>query len=211
MKIIDLTHLIQEDMPVFPGTEKPILNPACTLEKDGFREKLLTMYSHTGTHMDAPSHMLQASNLDDFDIGKFIGPIAIIDADQYEISLESVKKHALAIEAADFVLLRTAWDKKWHTCEYFSAFPAISEAAAIYLSQFNLKGYGVDAISVDHMENQDFSVHHILLQKDMVLIENLKNLDQLESGDILSVLPLKIKEADGSPIRAVAIKKTLLV
>ena len=57
MKIIDLTHTISEDMPVYPGTEPPVLKPANTYEKDGFRETLLSLYSHTGTHVDPPAHL----------------------------------------------------------------------------------------------------------------------------------------------------------
>ena len=58
MKMLDLTHCITPEMPVYPGTEPPRLTAACTMEKDGFRETLLQMYSHTGTHMDAPSHFV---------------------------------------------------------------------------------------------------------------------------------------------------------
>ena len=55
MKVIDLTHTIREDMPVYPGTETPELSPASSYEKDGFKETRLHMYSHTGTHMDPPA------------------------------------------------------------------------------------------------------------------------------------------------------------
>lgn len=206
MKIIDLTHYIEEKMPVFPGTEKPILLNACTLEKDGFREKKISMYSHTGTHMDAPAHMLNRRRLDDFEVEKYIGRLVVIEADQYEVSLETIKAYEEDIKRSDFVLLKTDWDVKWGTDAYFNNFPALSKAGAEYLSRFDLKGYGVDAISVDHMENSDFTIHHILLKKDFVLIENLRNLGSLETGDILSVLPLKIKDGDGSPIRAVAMR-----
>ena len=54
MKVIDLTHVIAADMPVYPGTEPPRLESANTYEANGFKETLLTMYSHTGTHMDPP-------------------------------------------------------------------------------------------------------------------------------------------------------------
>ncbi len=57
MKIIDLTHKISPDMPVYPGTEGPIFAPANSYEKDGFKETLLTMFTHTGTHMDPPKHL----------------------------------------------------------------------------------------------------------------------------------------------------------
>lgn len=58
MKVIDLTHTISETMPVYPGTEQPRLTPANSYEKDGFKETLLSMYSHTGTHVDPPAHLL---------------------------------------------------------------------------------------------------------------------------------------------------------
>jgi arylformamidase len=58
MKIIDLTHLLNSDITVYPGTEKPVFVQANTVEKDGFAEQKMTMYTHTGTHIDAPFHML---------------------------------------------------------------------------------------------------------------------------------------------------------
>lgn len=57
MKVIDLTHTIKENMPVYPGTDTPKLMPANTYEKDGFKETLMQMYTHTGTHMDPPAHL----------------------------------------------------------------------------------------------------------------------------------------------------------
>ena len=67
MTVIDLTHTIKNDMPVYPGTEQPQLTTACTIEEAGYRETLLHMYSHTGTHMDAPAHMItDGQTLDDF-------------------------------------------------------------------------------------------------------------------------------------------------
>ncbi len=207
MRIIDLTHLLEEDMPVFPGTEKPILLPALTMEKDGFREKLLTMFSHTGTHMDAPSHMIpDGKNLDDFEVHHFVGEGIVINCLEVErdITLDHLKKYDLS--DADFVLLRTGWDEKWGTESYFTGFPALTEQAADYLASLHLKGLGVDCISVDLMENDKFTVHKILLKENMVMIENLCNLNKLDGVFTLQALPLKIKEADGSPIRAIAIK-----
>ena len=80
MKMLDLTHCITPEMPVYPGTEPPRLTAACTMEKDGFRETLLEMYSHTGTHMDAPAHMLpNGRTLDDFPAETFAGRGFVLD------------------------------------------------------------------------------------------------------------------------------------
>ena len=57
MRVIDLTHTIKADMPVYPGTGTPKLEPANTYEENGFRETLVSFYSHTGTHMDPPAHL----------------------------------------------------------------------------------------------------------------------------------------------------------
>ena len=74
MKVIDLTHTIREDMPVYPGTETPGLSPASSYEKDGFKETLLHMYSHTGTHMDPPAHLYEGrTTLDQFPADQFVG------------------------------------------------------------------------------------------------------------------------------------------
>ena len=75
MTVIDLTHTIREDMPVYPGTEQPRLTTACTVSQCGYRETLLHMYSHTGTHMDAPAHMIDgALTLDGLRRGPLRGP-----------------------------------------------------------------------------------------------------------------------------------------
>ena len=80
IKIIDLTHDIKENMPVFPGTEQPFLKQANTIKKDGFKETLITMVSHTGTHIDAPAHMLlKGLHLDELPIEHFIGKALKID------------------------------------------------------------------------------------------------------------------------------------
>ena len=80
MKVIDLTHVISEEMPVYPGTEKPKLQQANTYEKDGFKETLLTMYSHTGTHMDPPNHLFaDRTTLDAFPVSQFVGRALVID------------------------------------------------------------------------------------------------------------------------------------
>ena len=80
MKVIDRTHTIREDMPVYPGTETPELSLASSYEKDGFKETLLHMYSHTGTHMDPPAHLYEGrTTLDQFPADQFVGQALVID------------------------------------------------------------------------------------------------------------------------------------
>lgn len=210
MKIIDLTHTMHGDMPVFPGTEKPIFLPANTIEKDGFKETKFSMYSHTGTHIDAPSHMLEGSNfLDELDISHFIGRAAILDFSNIknkEITKEDLLKYEKRLKDLDFVLLMTGWSKYWNSDKYFEDFPFLSEEAVDWLIGFNIKGIGIDAISIDDMKTTTFSIHYKLFENNMIVIENLTNLESInnEESFIFSCLPLKYENADGSPVRAVA-------
>ena len=88
MKVIDLTHTIQEEMPVFPGTEPPALMQAASCEEDGFREILLKLTTHTGTHMDSPAHIFpDGITLDQFPADQFMGRALVIDCRDLKLSL----------------------------------------------------------------------------------------------------------------------------
>lgn len=211
MKVTDLTHLISSDMPVFPGTEQPIFEKANTLEKDGFQEAKITMYSHTGTHIDAPAHMLSdGPYLDNLAIDHFIGEATILDFSSGEIKLidlDSLKPYEDKIKSVEFLIIKTGWSKYWGDKKYYEDFPSLSEASAKWLSEFNLKGIGIDAISIDNMKSTTFEVHKILMPKNILIIENLTNLDSIRKEYFtLSVMPLKNENADGSPVRAFSIE-----
>lgn len=210
MKLIDLTHTIHKNMPVFPGTEKPIFLPANTIEKDGFRETRLTMYSHTGTHIDGPGHMLEdGTYLDQLNIGYFIGRAIVLDCSHIagEISREDLSEHEERLRGLDFVLIMTGHSQYWNSDKYFRDFAYLSEEAADFLIGLDLKGIGIDAISIDSMDNTDFTIHHKLFKHSMIVIENLTNLESVKDKEtfVFSCLPLKYENADGSPVRAVAI------
>lgn len=209
MKIIDLSHVIEANMPVFPGTEPPVLAEANTISKNGFAEKLISMYSHTGTHMDAPAHMRPGGKtLDSYPVSDFFGKAVLVDlheCDLQKIELDRLIPYESRILQADFIILRTGWAEKWGKPSYFEGFPSLTKDATRWLLDFGIKGIGTDAISIDRMEDEDFPIHHLLFSSDVFIIENLTNLDKAGTEFTLACFPLYIKEADGSPVRAVAI------
>lgn len=211
MKIIDLTHTIKPNMPVFPGTEPPQLSPASTFEKDGFRETLLTMYSHTGTHMDAPAHVrVDGITLDKFPADKFVGKALVIDCSDLSegdiIDISYINKYKNIIDEAEFILFRTNWDKYWDTEKYYGKFPVINDEVADFLINSNKKGIGLDVISIEEIESEDLPMHHKILKNNLVIIENLCNLDQIGNNLFtFCALPLKFINSDGASIRAIAI------
>ena len=208
MKVYDLTHTIQNDMPVYPGTEQPKLTTACTIEAVGYRETLLHMLSHTGTHMDAPAHMLlDGAALDSYPGEKFAGTAVVVDCREREsISLPLLQSYDL--DGVDFVLFCTGWDKKWGSPDYYEGFPCLTADAAAYLATLPLKGVGEDSISLDPCDSVDFPNHIALLGADFVNTENLTGLDALIGRRFTFVtLPLKFENSDGCSCRAIAMEE----
>ncbi len=208
MKVYDLTHTIQNDMPVYPGTEQPKLTTACTIEAVGYRETLLHMFSHTGTHMDAPAHMLlDGAALDSYPGEKFAGTAVVVDCREREnISLPLLQSYDL--DGVDFLLFCTGWDKKWGSPDYYEGFPCLTADAAAYLATLPLKGVGEDTISLDPCDSVDFPNHIALLGADFVNTENLTGLDALIGRRFTFVtLPLKFENSDGCSCRAIAMEE----
>ncbi|MCC7211369.1 MAG: cyclase family protein [Candidatus Brocadia sp.] len=209
MKIIDLSHTVHADILTFPGTEQPKFEQATTFEQHGFVENVVTMFTHTGTHLDAPYHILESGKkTDQFAVDKFIGKARVIDLANITtgvIGVDDLNKHGHLLGDLDFLVFNTGWSKYWGDNRYFADFPVLNRESAEWLLQFNLKGIGIDAISIDPVEDKNFSVHRVLFERDIIIIENMTNLDEVGGESfILSCLPLKFKDADGSPVRAVA-------
>jgi kynurenine formamidase len=207
-KIIDLTHLINEKMTVYPNTLQPEFEPSNTIKRDGFAELKISMATHTGTHIDAPCHLLAGTkSLDGFPMDKFAGKAVVIDCEgETEVSLKLLKSKEKLIKKAEFVLFSSGWSKKWNKKTYFGKFPVLTEEAALWLAGFDLKAVGFDYISVDAMTSADLPNHRVFLSKEILIIENLAGLDKLPDGmfDFFAI-PLKIEGADGSPVRAFAV------
>ena len=210
MNVIDLTHRISETMPVYPGTQGPKIIDATTIEGDGFAEKLITFYSHTGTHMDAPGHMIAgAKTLDQFEVDCFVGSATIVDTRACvggAIDLGYLERHWDSIRGKDFVIFRTGWSARWGQVSYFADFPLLTGEAAEGLAGLGLKGIGVDVISVDKVDSRHFPIHNTLFRAGLLIVENLANLASVDAPVFtFSCLPLNFTACDGSPVRAVAI------
>ena len=212
MRIIDLTRTVSEGMPVFPGTGGPSLAAAATLEKDGFRETLLRLTSHTGTHMDAPAHVLEGgATLDEMPASQIAGKAAVIDcrscAPGSEIPLGRILAAGDAAREAQFLLFLTGWGRHWGSDAYFRDYPLLSREALQWIAASGKKGIGLDAASPDPVDETALTRHRLLLSGgSFVIVENLCRLEELPGGlfDFFA-LPLKFRGADGAPVRAVAV------
>ncbi len=211
MKVIDLSHVIESAMPVYPGTEPPTFEPANTYEKDGFKETRISMFTHTGTHMDPPAHLFpDRTALDDFPVDQFIGKALVIDCtslkDGEPITMAHLQPYGKKVRRADFLLFHLGWDERWGTEAYFGDYPCIDDAVLDFIIAGAYKGIGFDVIGLDPIADTNLTRHKKLFRsRDIVNIENLCNLGQCGSDLFwFSCFPLKLKDGDGSPIRAAA-------
>ena len=216
MKLIDLTHTIDNNMPVYPGTEGPSITPATTYEKDGYKETLLHMFSHVGTHMDAPAHLLDGhKTLDEFGPEQFVGSAIIIDCrhlkEGEKITMSEIfSKGEDVAKKAEYLVFMTGWDKRWGDESYFGDYPVVTDEVADFAIETGKKGLAFDVIGLDPISDLNLTLHKkVFAASDMVIIENLCDLDKVEEAAMgkeftLIATPIKYKNADGAPIRALA-------
>ncbi|MBM3161857.1 MAG: cyclase family protein [Chlorobi bacterium] len=210
MEIIDLSRTVGRGMSCYPGTPQPESRSICTIEEDGFNERMISFSSHTGTHVDLPLHMLQGGrSLDDFGIDRFVGRAAVIDvqdAAEGTITLQQMASFRVLIETLDFVLLHSGWSRYWGTDAYLSGYPVLTPEAAEWLAGFRLKGIGADMVSFEAAGAKSFPVHKALFAGNLVLVENLCRIDRLIGREFMFFsVPLKLEGAEAAPVRAIAV------
>lgn len=210
MKKIDLTHTIYTEMPLYPGTEKPEIESLGPEAEDGFRIKWFRLQSHMGTHMDAPYHYFHTGRkIADFLPDELIGNAFICDVTKIRQQIEKsfLEQHEAALKECQIVVFKSGWSRYYGTPAYFENYPVLSEEAALYLMSLEIKGIGIDAPSIDVVETEIYPIHQIVLGSDKYVLENLTNLESVTADKVqLIALPLKLKEADGAPVRVVAVE-----
>lgn len=212
MKIIDLTHTINENILMFPGDEKPKIVRRTSVDKDLYTESSLRISSHVGTHMDSSYHVYNDGiPLDMHEVNQFVGDAIVINVSSKNenefITMKDLADYQEVLANIDYIIFNTGWHRKWNSEGYFTGYPIIDEEVAEYISISQIKGIGVDTISIDRTFEDQLKNHHILLKrKEFVVIENLTNLDKISGVFQFICLPLKWEDADGAPVRAIAIQ-----
>jgi kynurenine formamidase len=225
MEVIDLTHTIHDDIQIYPGDPKPLISRGLTHEKDYCHVDLLKLGSHTGTHIDAPYHFFKdGQRIDEIPVQRFIGNGILIDVSRKSerglIDIADFESSASEVKNGDFVIIKTGWERYFGTPKYYRH-PYLGADGARLLVKMGVSLVGIDALNVDptYYASKDsdsvakdlpdeasygYPVHDLLLGNDILIVENLCNLDKIDAvKGIYSFLPLKLKDSDGSPIRAV--------
>jgi kynurenine formamidase len=201
MNLIDISHLLSEDTPIYTGDYKTTLQKLKSIENDHYCSYLLTSCLHTGTHIDLPMHLLDDNRVvADFELNNFIGTGVLLDVrGEKLINMKTCYEDMITNES--IVLLYTGFDKFYSSEEYFTQHPVVSEELADFMISKNIKMLGMDMPSPDY---PPFTVHKKLFSHDIFIMENVTKLHSLIGINSFEVIAFPIKiSAEASFIRAV--------
>lgn len=214
-RIVDLSLAIDAGTQVYPGDPRVRFATAATIESDGFNLLSIEMGSQSGTNCDAPYHFLSGgARIDEVDLALFAGPGVIIDVrgkpPRTAITPDDVAPYLDAVAPGTIALLHTGWPRHYRTPAYLDH-PYLSAAACRALLDRGVKTFGLDTMNIDETPDpahpgEGFPVHHLIAEAGGIIVENLTALDQVTFAPFITIFPLKLTGADGSPTRAVAME-----
>jgi arylformamidase len=220
MRLIDLSFQFYQDMdrrPKFPEI-KVELRTIRTIDKYGVNGMQIEFYTHTGTHIDAPGHIIQgAKTIDQLPLESFYGTGVVLNIPKGAngaVSRDDLESAQPPIERGDIVLLHTGWRAECNSPDYSQHHPYLSEDGATFLVEKGVRMVGIDTRSVDLPDSLSggagkgltFTSLRVLLQHTIPVIHRLANLELILGRRVtVMAFPINFRGADGSPARVVAL------
>jgi arylformamidase len=203
-RIIDISVPNGPGQHVYPGDPEPRIEVVRSIARgDVCNLSLLTMGSHTGTHVDAPYHFLaDGPRLGDVPLDRMVGDALVADL-RGRAAVDAAALEGVALRPGDILLCRTDNSWRWEKSDFQRDFVYLPEDAAALLVTRGVRAVGMDYLSIERFGSPDFPVHHRLLGAGVFVIEGL-DLRSVEPGRYTLVcLPLKLPALDGAPARAI--------
>ncbi len=190
--------------------------PAKIFSKDGWNAKTLHLYSHSGTHMDAPVHFeVNDKSIDQVDPARFFVSCYVVDLTgiqpNTEITVSDLGEVGNQIQKEEGLIFRTGWSRFVNEPVYRDGLPGISRELAEWCIKKGIAFIGVEPPSIADVNNLEklMEIHRILLGGDVLIVEGLTNLEKITKQKVqLVALPLKIKDGDGAPCRVIVIEES---
>lgn len=198
----DVSMEISQSMQVFRNREyiKPEFINNANYETKKHYDSSIKINCHTGTHVDAPLHMIEGGkDLSYLKIENLIRSVKVLDLTNIEESIEISDLKGYGICKNDFLLIKT---KNSYTEEFSFEYIGLSLSAAKYLADMDISGVGIDGLSIG-LGTDNTLTHQSLLSKEIIIIEGLRLKDIREGLYNMIALPLKILTLEGCPIRVI--------
>lgn len=202
MKIYDITSPIFEGMPVYKN--KPEKQPSIKTETNGHvTESRLCLDVHTGTHVDAPLHMINdGQTIETISLEQLVRPCKVFDLTEIDEKITKKDLEDLTIKKNDFILFKT---KNSYDEEFNFEFVYVAEDAAGYLAEIGISGAGIDSLGIERAQ-EGHPTHRTLMGKEIIIMEGLR-LKDVEAGSYFMVAaPLKLRGIDASPARVLLLE-----
>ncbi len=205
IKIYDISMSISPHMAVYKNKaeKRPIINTIREFPTSSTHESTIELDLHTGTHLDAPLHMIQGGNtVDETDLNRVIRECKVLDLTAVHTKITQADLINQVIVRGDFLLLKT---KNSDDKIFKEDFIYLDHSGAQYLKDKEVVGVGIDALGIERNQ-PGHETHQLLLGNDIVILEGLR-LSEVEAGTYFLIAPpLKISGVEAAPVRAVLIR-----
>lgn len=225
-RIIHLSHLIDTDIPKWTGDPSVEFTSVAEIQDDGYYLRRFALGEHSATHINAPNSFYpNGVSIDQYPASSLILPAVVINIceqaainSDYLLTISDIQTWETEfgeIPAGSLVILYTGWQEKWSNQKAFfnqdkdgkMHFPGFSYDATQFLIRHRkIAGVGIDTHGVDSGQDTNFTINRLLLERSLIVLENLTNLDQLPpQGTTLIMGILKLRGGSGSPAAVMAL------
>lgn len=208
MNIYDISMTVTPDIITYKNNEanKPIFENQANFENSSHYETKVTTNLHTGTHIDAPLHMIEGgATMEAYDLERFITPCRVLDLTHVTGMIHQVDLEPFAVQPGEFLLFKT---RNSFETTFNYQFISLAADGAKYLADMGIEGAGTDALGIER-DQSDHMTHKSLLGKGIVILEGLRLKDVPAGNYQLVALPVKLAGVEAAPTRAVLIEGTI--
>jgi len=208
MHTYDVTLTITPDLPIWPGDAPFEIKRVHSIDNgDNANVSSVKMGVHTGTHVDAPDHFLNNGvTVDQLSLDVLVGRAYVLNLPEVDLIDAAVLEKADIPPRTRRILFKTRNSEYWASgvSKFQEDFVGVSEDAAEFLVNRNVKLIGVDYLSVAPF-GHGRPTHEVLLKAGVVIIEGLNLADVTQGRYTLHCLPMKIAGSDGAPARVILV------
>jgi kynurenine formamidase len=207
LRIVDLSAEIYSDMPVYPGDPTVRVEPAASLEVDGYRVARIQISDQAGTHVETQAHFLaRGRTLDEQPLERLIGRASVVDVPCRALTIADLAPAEALIARNPFLLLRSGYNTHRATIDPTVALrPTLSLEPLRWLLARGIRLLGIDAFDFDAAP--DYAGHRFLLERDVLIVEGVVNLAALSVSEVqLYVVPLRLRGTGAAPCRVFAVE-----